>query len=290
MTYISCFWMETWGRDSVRECLTSIQIDYSRIYRGGWSTFFNSSMFVGSAAVAGFLSVWKKIHKRRIILFCIAWFLLLITPILTTLLTGMVQPIRSHFAFPLIAAFVVFFSYEAVRSAAESKVILRRLACGVVLAIGITAGWKQSVTVGQLWETAHETYQADRLLAQRIYDRVCMVTDAQDMTKCQVIFVGAKNAEISSNAVTGDVIGHSRFQWDAQSAYAMNGRIYAYLDALGLVLDCSKAGDELGILCQEAEEAAKDHLAWPMSDSVFRWRDGLVVVKLSETAVGEEGH
>lgn len=274
--------MIRWGIDSIQDCLIGIRIDYNRIYCGEWPTFFDSKMFVGSVAVSAVLSLWKKIHKKQVVCFEIAWFFLLLTPILTTLLTAMAQPIRSHFAFPLVAAFTVYFSYEVMMNVTEKKKWFQHLACGVVFVIGIMTGWRQSVTVGQLWETAHGTYQADRALAQRIYDRVCMVADMQDMRECQVIFVGARGAEISSNAVMGDVIGHSFFQWDSQSMSTLNHRLNGYFRALGLPMYYLKADNEVDELNKEAAEAAENHTVWPTADSVFRLKDGQVVVKLSE--------
>ena len=39
---------------------------------------------------------------------------------------------------------------------------------------------------------------------------------------------------------------------------------------------------EIKGLYEEAAEAAKDHTSWPTADSVFKLRDGAVVVKLSD--------
>ena len=78
----------------------------------------------------------------------------------------------------------------------------------MVLVLGIVIGWKQSVTVGQLWETAHEVSLGDRALAQRINDRICIAADMEHMEDCRVVFVGSRAAEVPKNVVRGDVIGY----------------------------------------------------------------------------------
>ena len=151
----------------------------------------------------------------------------------------------------------------------------------MVLVLGIVVGWKQSVTVGQLWETAHEVSLGDRALAQRIYDRVCIAADMEHMEDCRVVFVGSRAAEVPKNVVRGDVIGYSFFQWDASSPSALNQRIHGYYRSLGLPMHFLADGEIQG-LCEEAAEAAKDHTSLPTADSVFKLRDGVVIVKLSD--------
>ena len=213
----------------------------------------------------------------------IAWFFLVLSPILTTLLTAMPQPVRSQFTFPAVFSFAVFFLYSEIRTFCfkDNWKQVRRLTGAVVLVLGIVIGWKQSVTVGQLWETAHEVSLGDRALAQRIYDRICIAADMEHMEDCRVVFVGSRAAEVPKNVVRGDVIGYSFFQWDASSPSALNYRVYGYYRSLGLPMHFPEEGEIQG-LYEEAAEAAKDHTSWPTADSVFKLRDGVVIVKLSD--------
>ena len=93
--------------------------------------------------------------------------------------------------------------------------------------------------------------------------------------------MGSKAAEVPKNVVRGDVIGYSFFQWDASSPSALNYRVYGYYRSLGLPMHFPEEGEIQG-LYEEAAEAAKDHTSWPTADSVFKLRDGVVVVKLSD--------
>lgn len=275
--------MMRWGVESVQECLEGIRVDYNRIYRGEWPTFFKSKAFLSSAAAAFVISFWRLRKKKSVICFGIAWFFLVLSPILTTLLTAMPQPVRSQFAFPAVFSFTVFFLYSEIRMFCfkDNWKQVRRLTGAVVLVLGIVIGWKQSVTVGQLWETAHEVSLGDRALAQRIYDRICIAADMEHMEDCRVVFVGSRAAEVPKNVVRGDVIGYSFFQWDASSPSALNYRVYGYYRSLGLPMHFPEEGEIQG-LYEEAAEAAKERTSWPTADSVFKLRDGVVVVKLSD--------
>lgn len=134
--------MMRWGVESVQECLEGIRVDYNRIYRGEWPTFFKSKAFLSSAAAAFVISFWRLRKKKSVICFGIAWFFLVLSPILTTLLTAMPQPVRSQFTFPAVFSFAVFFLYSEIRMfrLQSNWKQVRRLTGAVVLVLGIVVG------------------------------------------------------------------------------------------------------------------------------------------------------
>lgn len=114
--------MMRWGVESVQECLEGIRVDYNRIYRGEWPTFFKSKAFLSSAAAAFVISFWRLRKKKSVICFGIAWFFLVLSPILTTLLTA--SHSRSAASLRFRQYFLLRFSSYIVRSERSvSKII-----------------------------------------------------------------------------------------------------------------------------------------------------------------------
>ncbi len=275
--------MFCWGKEPLDVCISNILVDYRRIYMAEWPVFF-SRWFRCLAAAAVLITLFHgfKRHSRRFPCFLLALLLLPLTPYLTTLITAMPQPIRSHMTYPLVFAYCVMGLYVGTAAfPAGQRVtgLLKKAACCLIMVFGLVLGWKNGMTMGQLWETAHEAYVSDKLTANRMYSDICRAANRSDMDGCKVVFIGSREAQIAGTPVLGDVIGHSFFQWDTSDPVAANLRINTFFETLGLFMEEAKIED-----CKKAAELAAGKPNWPARDSVFVTEDGTVVVKLSDAS------
>ena len=131
--------------------------------------------------------------------------------------------------------------------------------------------------MSQLWETAHESYVNDAMNASRMYAEICRVADEEYMQDCHVAFIGERNVELGGNPLLGDTIGHSFFQWDADSSVGVTGRVASFFETFGMLMGAPTQEEY-----DEAAAACEGRPMWPAEGSVFRIRDGLVAVKLSD--------
>lgn len=273
--------MFSWGNQSVSVCLDNIKSDFIRIYGGEWALFF-SPHFKWCVLFGTLLLItycWRLKSKKFIWLF-FSLLVLAVTPILITILTANLQPIRAQMTYPLVYAFyimicyVIFYKFAGELQGTVKK--LMKAGCLCVCLVCVILGWKQGVNMNQLWETAHEVYQSDTLTANRMYEDICEVADRTDMENCKVAFVGTRPASLAGNPLRGDVIGFSSFQWDSGSAIGVSGRVKTFFSILGLTVNAPSAEEY-----QEALIESKNHPSWPANDSVFMVGE-CVVVKLSE--------
>jgi len=274
--------MFRWGTDSTEQCIASIMWDVRRIYMAEWPVFFSRWFrYVGAAALGlALFHGWRK-KSRKFWCFCLAVLLLPVTPLLVTLITAMNQPMRSQMTYSLVYAYVFLLFYVGIRMLKWDRRVLEmcRQAAGVmVIVLVIGLGWKQGVTVCQLWETAHESYVADVLTANRMYADICKAADRTDMENCKVVFLGSRTVQLAGEPVLGDVIGHSFFEWDADSSVGVSTRVSTFFRMLGMPVWKKVTAEEY----QRALGMEEELSVWPAAGSVGVMEDGIVVVKLSE--------
>ncbi len=272
------FW---WGVKDLDTCLGSIREDVFRIYRGTWPLFFSKWFLPASltaTALALFLG-WRR-RSRKFPCFLLALALLWISPILITLITAMPQPIRGQMTYPLVYGWYMMFLYTALASLSVRQpawLFLKKTACITAAAACAVLGWRQGIAMCQLWETAHEQYVSDTLTANRMYLDICRAADRSDMENCKVVFVGTRETQLGGTPLTGDVIGHSFFEWDASGPVGVSSRVNVFFKTLGLYMALPGQEDY-----EKAVNRCKDRPLWPASDSVFLLDPDTVVVKLSE--------
>lgn len=288
-SYVNAMFL--WGKESLQTCLSNIRLEIWWMYQGNRPEFYHH-FFTAVTAAASLLWLWigwkrkgwrsdkKKTQKGdglRCLCFAFAVVFLTVTPILITLLTGMNQPIRGQLVFPLVFAYEVMALYGGVKEILGKY----KMVTAVVLLLGIRVGWGQCMTACQLWETAHEGYVQDVLTANRMYPDICQAAGEEPVEECTVVFVGQRGLSLAGDALVGDAIGHSFFQWDADVANGVSIRVQALFDVLGMNMKKPQV-DEAQY--QEAQDACQGRPVWPAKGSVFKIRDGLIAVKLSETS------
>lgn len=281
--------MVFWGRESLETCIANLRLEYWWIYKGNRPVFYEIGFPVaaGITSVITFLLGWhKRKDKGRIpyLCFLFAVVFLPVTPFLITLVTGMNQPIRGQMVYPLVYAYMVMALYDGVKELSEwwkwpGK---NRIFLGAVFLICFRVGWIQCVTACQLWETAHEGYVQDVLTANRLYQDICSEAGTEPVEDYTTVFVGERGLVLSEEAIVGDAIGYSFFEWDADSIMGVNHRVHIFFETLGL--EMKKPEEEE---YREALAAAEDHPVWPARGSVFKIRDKVIGIKLSETGQGE---
>lgn len=273
--------MFLWGVESTQTCIDTIVIDAKRIYEGYWPTFFDRRFLyvVIAAVILSLILGWRR-KSRKFPCFLLAAALLPVTPLMITLITAMNQPIRGQMTFPLVYAYYVMFLYVGIRMMPVSKKagrMCRNALCGLAVLFGSVMGWKQGITMCQLWETAHESYVSDALTANRMYADICRAADREDMENCRVVFVGTRKAELAGTPLYGDVIGHSFFEWDASGPEGVSGRVYTFFQTLGLVFQRPVAEEY-----QAALKFSEKQPVWPANGSVVQMEEDVIVVKLSD--------
>ncbi len=269
--------MFAWKTQALRDCLFFVAMDFRRVYQAELPLFF-SGFFVRVAIIASLLVIWCGWRKRRKNLLCCLFglFVLFTTPIMITLLTGMAQPIRAHLTFALVFAAYLFLICALLPKLLAKWSHLRLAAYWFTVFFSCSLAWKQMVATNELFETAHEVYVSDNLMANRIYSTVCYVARQENLADCKVVFIGSKGVELAGHPTYGDVIGHSVFQWDATSEVGVSARVCEYFQTLGIPIGRVSASDY-----EKAMEAGKNKPIWPKSGSVFKL-DDLIVVKLSQ--------
>ena len=265
--------MIRWFQDGAASCIASLRLEIQWIYRGMWDVFY--SRWTLPVLLAALLVMFgygirlpqKNKMPRNRFYFVIAMIFLPILPLATALMTGMNQPVRSQLTYPFLYAFEVAFLYEAARKHFKKEV------CMVLLLLGMFGGWSQGMKLCQLWETSKEGYEQDIMVSRQIYEDIRRMDGAGQ----KVAFIGTRGLLLAGDALPGDVIGHSVFEWDADSFVGVSGRAYSWFQSQGMEVEKITQAEY-----QEALIASGERPVWPASGSVFWVRDGLLAVKLSE--------
>ncbi len=273
--------MFQWRQEGLEVCLEQVRVDVWRVYLGVFPVFLSRWFSEALLCALLFLAAAGIRRKRSSFpCFLLALMLLAVTPVLITLVTGMNQPMRGQLAYVLVFAFAVQTVYDQIQAFPLRSRWGRQIRKGLgilALLLGVRMGWGQCVLMNQLWETGHEYLVSDKLTAERLYRDICQTADMENMADCKVILIGERGRDSVGNQLQGDVIGHSFFQWDADSIVGVNGRTQGFFEMLGMP---SKLPDQQEY--QEAAAAGGQAPVWPAKGSVFKLHEDMVVVKLSE--------
>lgn len=307
--------MMHWKKDGLNVCLHSIAGELRRVFdcyyamfrpEFGWAVllFFISSL------------VWMERRKRPgKLCFLAAVCVFLMSPFLMTIVAGYYQPIRAHLVYPLVFAFALSFltaflwpeeedqegektgeggsdkdkmdkdstgkrgtEEEGIEKNRRGAAQWRKGAAFITAALCILISWSQAEDASALFETIHQVSEQDISLTREIYERAKETAEREkrDIEDCVFIFLGKREAELPLDAMRGDVIGCSFYQWDAQSSMGISRRIYDLMQALELPSKepvLSRYLDSLPF----AEEMS----CYPEEGSI-RMDEDTVIVKLSE--------
>ena len=306
--------MMHWKKDGINVCLHSILGELRRVFDCYYAMFRPE---FGWAVLLFFISslVWMERRKRPGKLWYLAAVcVFLLSPFLMTLVSGYYQPIRAHLVYPLAFAFLVSFlaaflwpeeeaaegekmekacagkdsteksgAAENGREKHRKRAVQRRKgAAFAAAALCLLISWSQAEDGEALFETVHQVSEQDIGLTREIYGKAQETADREgrDIQDCVFIFLGKREPELPAEALRGDVIGCSFYQWDAESPMGISRRIYDLMQALELPSKepvLSRYLDSLPF--------AEGMACYPEEGSV-RMDEDTVIVKLSEPEEG----
>ena len=259
--------MFSWGNAGLEEVLHSIEGDIKRIYLAEWPVFFHKLFLPVLAAGLLLLLVrgWRR-RKKGFPMYAAACALLAISPLLLTLVSGSQQPIRGQLVYPFVYAFFLALLTTLGKGAAA------KLCCLAAALISL----HQGQTMAQLFHTAHTVYSQDKALAEEICAQIQQTGADAGLSEYPVVFVGKRSASLPGEALRGDVIGYSFFEWDYDGYAGATGRIISFCSTLGYFMGTPDAAQ-----VEQSREAASSMPVYPAAGSVAE-KDGVIIVKLSE--------
>lgn len=189
---------------------------------------------------------------------------LLFAPFSLMYLNGWHMPYRTMVALPLSMALVWWLLYTRV--AAWGKNILLALCFFLLMS--------NTIAITRLFHATYVSWQADRDMANRIYERICSLESDDSGKTRAVVFVGIFERAANPLFAKSEVFGASFFSWDRGSPY----RIQPFFNTIGI--------NDLRIIPSEKLiKTQRDTLekipVWPRKGSVCLI-DTLVVVKLGK--------
>jgi hypothetical protein len=193
----------------------------------------------------------------------------LISPLFVHLAFGTWMSSRSMLALPFVfaGAWYLLFTY----SPAIVRAAIVVFTCYAVIS--------HSSAISRVSLTQELTYRADTLVASRLLDLIHDVRPTLAEDRSLLTFIGRLDPPRSELFQQDEAFGGSFWAWDGGNPY----RMYLFLESLGMPTSVRLAPSEHWPL---AAALAKDMPAWPARGCV-QFRDGLVIVKLSEEDSGQ---
>ena len=256
-----------WKTEGASAALHYILGDAARIYAGFMPTFF-SRLFTPVMLLCTLLLIvrGRRMKRSGFLIYLAACALLMVSPLFLSVYSGFHQPLRGQLTYVFVFAFFL----------AGLTTVTRKALSAVCCLIGAVVSLYHGQTVTQLFHTAYVTYNQDRDLAAAVYNRVSQVGADAGMEKYTVVFVGTHSPVFTEDALLGEMIGKSFFEWDSASYYGSTGRIIAFCDPLGYEMEIPDEAQ-----AAYAQEQAASMPTWPATGSV-QASDGIIIVKLSE--------
>ena len=271
--------MMHWKKDGFNVCVHWIAGELRRVFDCYYVMFRPE---FGWAVLLFFISslVWMRCRKRPGKLWYLAAVcVFLLSPFLMTLVAGYYQPIRAHLVYPLVfASALSFLTAFLWPEEGKGAVRWRKGAASAAAALCLLISWSQAKDTAALFETIHQVSEQDISLTREIYEKAGETAEEEgrDIEDCTFIFLGKREAELPPEALRGDVIGCSFYQWDAESPMGISRRIYDLMQTLQLPSEepvLSRYLDSLPF--------AGEMTSYPEKGSI-RMDEDTVIVKLSE--------
>ncbi len=206
----------------------------------------------------------EKMDSRNKWMILALMLLLFFAPFSLIYLNGSELPYRTMVALPLSMSLIWWLLYS--RAPGWGKNVLLILACSLLIS--------NTTAITRLFHGTWVSWQADRDMANRIYERICMLENREDDQPYPVVFVGTFKREANMLFVQSEVFGASFFSW----AGGKPRRINSFFKTIGI-------NDLQVIKSDNIIASKKDTLeklpVWPRKGSVCKI-DQFVVVKLGK--------
>jgi hypothetical protein len=145
----------------------------------------------------------KRTVIDRIILILLL-LLLLVSPFILIYINGAMLPVRTMMAFPLLLAMLWWLVYTQIRQSGK-KIMLVLAFVLFITNTGITT---------RLFYSSWVAWQADRDMANRIYERICNLDLPDNGKPIEVAFLGKYDHPGNALFIKSDIFGASFFGWD----------------------------------------------------------------------------
>jgi hypothetical protein len=225
----------------------------------GWSS--KVFLFVVAALVIVILAKRRPVFQKVLLIGVL--FMLVLSPFSLNIANGKSLPVRTLMAFPLMMALVWMLLAE------QAPVIIKRVI--VVLAFALLLNHFYWNT--RLFYASYTSWQADKVMAARISERIMQLDISNKYAKPRVAFVGKFVRQRNTMFFRSEVLGASFFEWGKGNPF----RIKALFRTIGIEEMDLVMPVELKPLQKQIAEMP----AWPRKGSVALFGD-IVVVKLSE--------
>lgn len=149
-----------------------------------------------------FISVKRGFINRMILISLLL--ILLFCPFILMYINGEVLPARTMMAFPLLLAMLWWLVYRQLNLSGRKILLILAFAL-FITNTGITT---------RLFYSSWVSWQADRDMANRIYDRICNLDLPDNGQPVKVAFIGKYDREENNLFLKSDIFGASFFAWD----------------------------------------------------------------------------
>lgn len=249
---------------------------------GGGVFYFRT--FFGLAAILGFLLLFHITRKQKTWGMRI-WSLLLLFsvyggPFYLTVVIGERPVIRGQLVLPFTMGYMAYLSGVLLIGAVKES--RRRLPVTVaalfLTAICVVAVWQEAASTCRLYYSDKVRYEGDMRLAENIGQDIEKFTGEYNFDGT-VIFIGKRENVHNNATVTGDVMGHSLFEWDTQAEplyFHSTRRILGFMHCMGIGYKMPNEEQT-----RQAAQCAAQMPCYPAEGSIA-WCGETLVVKLSE--------
>ncbi len=265
--------MVMWKKEGIRMCLYHIKMDMRNIYLG--KQIFYSALGLPILILGTCLFLYRgfKSNEKERILYVMAGGFFVFSPTCMTILTGYYQGVRVQMVYPFVLAVTA-----AALTTLGAERRKERLGSAAALVLSGVVAWNQWVIVERLLDTAYMASVQDMKKCEDIYSqaRLLALEQGRDIREMSLVFVGTQEMETNGSTLKGDVIGHSIFQWDADSIVGVSERVGNLMHAMGLSHQKASQGQYA-----EAREKAREMPSWPLEGSIVV-EEEVIIIKLSE--------
>jgi hypothetical protein len=256
-----------WGNLPFKQVLLNL-FSYTKGYLWGDSFYGMASirtifLFIPFIVFVVFKKV--KLFQLRVVSISML-IIMLVTPFLVMYLIGSKLPPRSLEALPFLMAIIWWLVSQHVRSGIRSAIVV----ASILLFVGNT------YHTTRLFHTSYVTWQADRVMAGRIIERIYQLDYPQKKGKIPIAFVGSFRYEENELFMkTRDVFGASYFEWNKAQGCIRN--LYKSMGINEIMLVPKQNLSQYSEIINEME-------SWPHKNSI-RVKDDIVFVKLRDAKV-----
>jgi hypothetical protein len=173
-------------------------------------------------------------------------------------------PLRSMMAFPLLLAMLWWLVYNQIRQSGKKIMLVLAFAL-FVTNTGITT---------RLFYSSWVAWQADRDMANRIYERICNLDIPDTGKPLEVVFFGHYDHPKNRLFMQSDIFGASFFGWDNGKPNRM--RLFFKTIGINNISVVSKKNIDISL-----SDTLQKLPCWPFKGSVCYYQN-FVIVKLSD--------